>query len=151
MKPIDEKKRQRVLQRARQAMADVEASVQSDKSREDYLNFMVKFAAVESAYKIMLLNYLRDKGETRAFEDLRIESRQVQAVLKYYGIILSDSDRDDIFNGKQAKGKRKARALRNSLAHRPNVDALNELSLKQDQLFASMDALAQAISAEAKE
>lgn len=140
MKPIDEKKRQRVLQRARQATADVEASIQTEKSREDYLDFMTKFAAVENAYKIMLLNYLRDRGQQESFEDLRVESPQVQAVLKYYGISLSDSDRNNIFNGRQAKGKRKARGLRNSLAHRPNPDALNELDSKKSQLFASMDA-----------
>ena len=44
-------------------MADVEASIQTEKSREDYLDFMTKFAAVENAYKIMLLNYLRDRGQ----------------------------------------------------------------------------------------
>ena len=63
MKLIDEKKRREVLQRAKQAMADVETSVQTEKSREDYLDFMTKFAAVESAYKIFLLNYLLDKGQ----------------------------------------------------------------------------------------
>lgn len=132
-------------------MADVEASVQTEKSREDYLSFMSKFAAVESAYKIMLLNYLRDKGQQESFENLKIESPQVQIVLKYYGISLSDSDRDNIFNGRQAKGRRKARGLRNSLAHRPNVDALSELDSKKNQLFASMDALVEAINTGAKE
>lgn len=121
-------------------MADVEASIQTEKSREDYLDFITKFAAVENAYKIMLLNYLRDRGQQESFEDLRVESPQVQAVLKYYGISLSDSDGNNIFNGRQAKGKRKARGLRNSLAHRPNPDALNELDSKKSQLFASMDA-----------
>lgn len=132
-------------------MTDVEASVQTEKSREDYLSFMSKFAAVESAYKIMLLNYLRDKGQQESFENLKIESPQVQIVLKYYGISLSDSDRDNIFNGRQAKGRRKARGLRNSLAHRPNVDALSELDSKKNQLFASMDALVEAINTGAKE
>ena len=151
MKLIDEKKRREVLPRAKQAMADVETSVQTEKSREDYLDFMTKFAAVESAYKIFLLNYLLDKGQKVPIEDLKIDPRQVRTVLRYYGIALSDSDRDNIFNGRQARGERKARGLRNSLAHRPNAGALNELDSKKNQLFASMDALAEAINAGAKE
>ena len=121
-------------------MADVEVSIQTEKSREDYLDFMTKFAAVESAYKIFLLNYLLDKGQKASIEDLKIDPRQVRTVLRYYGIVLSDSDRDNIFNGRRAKGERKARGLRNSLAHKPNAGALNELDSKKSQLFASMDA-----------
>ena len=151
LKSIDEKKRQEVLRRARQAMSDVKASMESKEYQETYLEFMSKYAAIESGYKILLLNYLLDKGQRRPIEDLRIEPRQVRAVLNYYRIILNDSDRDNIFNGRQAKGSRKARGLRNSLAHRPNTEALSELSSKKAQLFASMNALVDAINTEAKE
>lgn len=152
MKLIDEKKRREVLQRACQAMSDVEASMASEENKKTYLEFMVRYTAIERAYKVLLRSYLQETGrKTSSRETLCIQSRDIPYVLSYFGIDLSDSDKDNVFNGKNKKGERKARGLRNSLAHRPNTDALNELDSKKNQLFASMDALVEAINAGAKE
>ncbi|MDD6417739.1 MAG: hypothetical protein PUF86_03540 [Paratractidigestivibacter faecalis] len=140
MKPIDEQKRQRVLQRANQAMADVEASVKSDETKKAFLEFMTKYASVEAGYKVLLQSYLQSAGrKVPPIESLRIQSRDIPRVLAYFDIKLDDSDRNNIFSGKQKKGERKARGLRNSLAHRPNSDALHELISKHEQLYKSMD------------
>lgn len=152
MKPIDEKKRQQVLQRAKQAMVDVEASVNSDETKKAFLEFMTKYASVEAGYKVLLQSYLQSAGrKVPPIESLRIQFRDIPRVLAYFDIKLNDSDRDNIFNGKQKKGERKARGLRNSLAHRPNSSALNELASKHEQLYESMDAFRTSIIKEAQQ
>lgn len=121
-------------------MADVEASVKSDETKKAFLEFMTKYASVEAGYKVLLQSYLQSAGrKVPPIESLRIQTRDIPRVLAYFDIKLDDSDRDNIFSGKQKKGERKARGLRNSLVHRPNSDALRELTSKHEQLYKSMD------------
>ena len=149
MKPADEKKRQQVLARAQKAMDEVKASTQQKEAGEAYLDFMVSYASVEAGYKVLLQNYLlATRHKATPIESLCIESRDIPRVLSFYGIRLSETDRDNVFNGRQKKGERKARALRNSLAHRPNKNALDELVSSHESLFASMKAFRVSIDEE---
>lgn len=113
---------------------------------------MTKYASVEAGYKVLLQSYLQSAGrKVPPIESLRIQFRDIPRVLAYFDIKLNDSDRDNIFNGKQKKSERKARGLRNSLAHRPNSNALNELASKHEQLYESMDAFRTSIMKEARQ
>lgn len=90
MKPIDEKKRQQVLQRAKQAMVDVEASVKSDETKKAFLEFMTKYASVEAGYKVLLQSYLQSAGrKVPPIESLRIQFRDIPRVLAYFDIKLN--------------------------------------------------------------
>ena len=89
-------------------MVDVEASVNSDETKKAFLEFMTKYASVEAGYKVLLQSYLQSAGrKVPPIESLRIQFRDIPRVLAYFDIKLNDSDRDNIFNGKQKKASAK--------------------------------------------
>ena len=137
---------QKALKKATRRLNEVKEAMASDESREAYLEFMARFAQIETAYKSLLSDYLRAERKPVDSKDLTIDWKEVPRVLAYFSIELSDSDKTLIFNGRQKIGERNARGLRNSLAHTPNKKAINELQVKFNQLMASMQAFEHAIS-----
>lgn len=139
--------RDKALLKARKAMQKVRDELPSEKQSLRYLSFMSDFSLTEAAYKSLLADWLRARGKAARKEDLKFRSDQIPRVLSYYSIEISNEDRTLIFDGRSKTGERNARGLRNSLAHSPNIKAIEELSEKYDAISTSIQTFEAALSA----
>ena len=144
MKSPTEAEQRAIRKRAAEKMRQSREALNSMVDPELYRTFLDEFAIVETGYKSLLLDYLKDtSGGVPKQSELKIEIRQVERVLEHAGVMFNDID--EVFSGKNAKGNRKARALRNSLAHSPNESALSELAQNKSSLFSAMTAFEEAV------
>lgn len=145
-KSATKEERAAALSKARNKLRDTRDALSNKDDQELYQAFMFRYSQMEIAYKSLLADYLLAHGKKYAEDDLKVEWRVVPRVLAYYSVKLNEEDRAEIFNGDKAVGRRHARGLRNSLAHAPNIKALEELAAKHSALNTSMDAFERALS-----
>ena len=149
MKHPGEKEQRAIRARAAQKMKQGREALEELDYPELYRAFLDEFAIVEMGYKSLLKDYLKASGKNVADAGLTMNSRQIKRVLAFAGVDFSQID--EVFNGKNAKGSRMARGLRNSLAHAPNKEALEELSQKREVLFGAMTEFEAAIDCDENE
>ena len=140
----DQEKRQRA-EKAAKKMDRARRALEADEAHEAYQQFMERFAICEVGYKCLLADHLSDLGRTVKPGHLKIDTPQAKTVLKRASIPIHDDTFKAIFDGTKDIGKRNARGLRNSLAHRPNQEALDELIAKLPEFNKAMDAFEMAI------
>lgn len=149
MKRPSEKEQRAIRARAAQKMKQGREALEGLDDPELYRAFLDEFAIVEMGYKSLLKDYLKARGADVKDANLTIDSRQIERVLAFAGIDFSQVN--EVFNGKNTKGNRMARGLRNSLVHAPNKEALGELAQKREVLFGAMAGFEAAIGCDGSE
>lgn len=132
--------KQAQLKNALRKVERAKAALDAPGARDLYAEFMSRFALCEIGYKSLLKDYRKARGQSTKDEDLKIVRDEQRRVLRAYGIDADCATVVSVFDATSTIGRRNARGLRNSLAHAPNTEALDELARKQGDLFAAMDA-----------
>lgn len=101
-------------------------------------DFKAKFNLCESAYKVILFEHQKRKGN-RTSEHPTIHMNQVKHALNFAGYSFENDLLNDIFGSQSKKGKT-AKKLRDAVTHGLDEKAIEEISSRKEELFGYMDA-----------
>lgn len=131
----------KVITRASSSINSIKALLSKDGNKELLEDFLTQFSICEAAYKVLLTQYRKEKKRDFKSSSLVIDFNEVKQVFRYFSISIDPNTLKTVFDGTRTKGQRNARGLRNSLAHKPNQDALDELASKKVSLYRAMTRL----------
>lgn len=139
---LDEQRRLRDLAKAECERLD---AIQSDEVTAHLVeNFKTKFSQCEIVYKTVLSEHQYRKNGSRP-DRMKVDMRQVPYALMFAGYDFDKAFLDKIFGAKETIGARSVKKLRDSLTHSMPVDAIDELRLRQTELFDLMNQFLQKI------
>lgn len=95
-----------------------------------------KFNICESAYKVILKEYLHNKKKK---ESLNIDMRRVPAVFSYAGYDFDKKMLARIFGTSKGKDSHTIKELRNLTTHGMDEKAISEIIDREEELFEYMD------------
>ena len=103
-------------------------------------SFKNKFNICESAYKIVLLEHQKAKGNNTNLNRLRLTMTQVPYALNFAGYTFNLELLNELF-GSESKinGCKTVKILRNSLTHGISDKCVNEIKKRKEELFDYMD------------
>ena len=99
-------------------------------------SFKNKFNICESAYKIVLAEHQRRKGNNS--ERLLLDMKQVPHALNFAGYNFDKELLNDLFGAQSSKGKT-AKKLRDAVTHSIDQKAVNEIMARNEELFTYMN------------
>lgn len=151
MRKLSQSEQKKRAAKACKKMQSARKALEAYENKAAYHQFMERFAICETGYKSLLSDHLDDRGKSRSEENLKIEFDQLKTVIKRLNLQIEDKVLKTLFDGTRAIGKRNARGIRNSLSHKPNKQALDELTKKLPEFNKAMDAFEEAIEKAAEE
>lgn len=103
-------------------------------------SFKNKFNICESAYKIVLLEHQKAKGNNTNLNRLRLTMTQVPYALNFAGYTFNLELLNELF-GSESKinGCKTVKILRNSLTHGISDKCVDEIKKRKEELFDYMD------------
>lgn len=123
--------------------------IQNVNSRRNFLNrvgyretkdeFIEKYVLTEVAIKNILSSYYKFKGDEKEVESIEMGLTTIKAALKLTGYVPEDNTIDKMYKAKQKRGLRSARDLRNGIVHDLNVQDIQEVIDRKDELFKLLD------------
>lgn len=121
------------IERLEHIFADIETTQLLD-------SFRNKFNMCESAYKIILFEHQKAKGNPTELKNLRLDMRQVQAALNFAGYNFSSTLLNELFGSKsKIKGYKTVKNLRNSITHGISEKCVDEIKKRKEELFGYMN------------
>ena len=98
--------------------------------------FKNKFNICESAYKVILAEHQRKKGNIVNY--LKLQMTQVPYALQFAGYTFDKKWLNELFGSKSKKGKT-VKKLRDEITHGIKKNAVDEIITREKELFAYMD------------
>ncbi len=140
MKELNEKEKVKLrnkakaeIERLEQIFTDVETTQMLD-------SFKNKFNICESAYKIILAEYQKEKKHGKFKEKLKINMKQVPAALNFAGYTFGSELLNELFGSKsKVSGCKTVKKLRDSITHGINEKSVTEIRNRNKELFGYMD------------
>lgn len=102
--------------------------------------FKNKFNICESAYKLILLEYQKAKGNIADLKSLKLDMRQVPFVLKFAGYTFDNNLLNELFGStSKINGCKTVKILRNSITHGISDKCVEEIKERKEELFGYMN------------
>ena len=121
------------IERLEQISKDTETSKLLD-------SFKNKFNFCESAYKIILLEHQKAKGNVADLKRLQLDMRQVPFALNFAGYIFDNNLLNELFGFKsKINGCTTVKILRDSITHGISEKYVDEIKERKEELFDYMD------------
>lgn len=131
--------------RAATRVKQLQAKLNSGKSREHVQTFIEKYILCEIASKEMLVGYKNDLNEVLEYKDAKMDLRQLKHAFNYYHLELPNDVIKRLFAADKVEGKRSAKKLRDSLLHGMTKKNITELDKQYNQLIDDIDAFLSAV------
>ena len=133
---ITEQEKLRLRESAKAEVERLETILNNDETLRMLDSFKNKFNICESAYKIVLAEHQRCKGNI--CEQLKLDMKQVPHALNFAGYNFDRELLNDLFGAKSEKGKT-AKKLRDAVTHSIDQQAVTEITTRNEELFRYMD------------
>ena len=133
---ITEQEKIQLRENAKAEVERLETLLNNDETLRLLDSFKNKFNICESAYKIVLMEHQRRKGNNG--ERLLLDMKQVPHALSFAGYNFDKDLLNDLFGAKSSKGKT-AKKLRDAVTHSIDQKAVNEIMTRSEELFTYMD------------
>ena len=102
--------------------------------------FKNQFNICESAYKIILLEHQKAKGNIADLKSLKLDMRQVPFALKFAGYTFDNNLLNELFGFKsKIKGCKTVKILRDSITHGISDKCVDEIKERKEELFGYMN------------
>lgn len=140
MKPLTAKECLKLRNKAKSEIERLESISQDVKTMKLLDDFKNKFNMCESAYKIVLFEHQKAKGNAKEMKDLTINMQQVPHALKFAGYHFCSKLLKELFGCKSNnKGCTTVKVLRDSITHSINETSVNEIKNRSKELFGYMN------------
>ena len=138
VKPLTSEEKSALRERTKRELERLEAVYADEATRERVAKFKEKFGICEIVYKVVFSDYEFNRTGKQV-RYLKINMSQAPSALLYAGY---DFDRDlltKLFGGEERVGRRSVKKLRDALTHAVKQSAVNELLIREEELYGYMD------------
>ncbi len=116
--------------------------VYADKATMEVVEkFKNTFSICEAIYKTVLLEQQKTLHGVKAkrMEQLKITMSQVPSALRFAGYTFDNALLQRLFGSQEKRGQKSAKKVRDEMTHHINTAAINELTMRGQELFADME------------
>lgn len=111
-------------------------------------SFLEQYILCEVGLKTILQIYYKEHGEEKTVENIEMATTTIKAALKAAHLNIDDETVDKMFKARQKRGSRSARDLRNGIVHDLNVQDIQEVVNRKDELLTLINTFIKKITAE---
>ena len=133
---ITEQEKAQLRENAKSEVERLERLVANDRTVQILDAFKNKFNICETAYKVILAEHQRRKGNEP--NQLKLHMTQVPHALSFAGYDFDKELLNDLFGSTSPKGMT-AKKLRDAVTHGINQKAVDEIMARSEELFTYMD------------
>ncbi len=112
----------------------LEKIMEDDKIKNLLNAFLNKFILCETTYKVVLKKYKESKNKTTS--ELKLHMNQIPHALMFAGYTFDKDFLNELFGSKKGTTVKK---LRDAITHGFNQKAINEIILREEEIFGYMD------------
>lgn len=140
MKQLTEQEKIKLRNKAKLEIERIETIFKDIETLQLLDVFKNKFNFCESAYKIILLEYQKTRGNVVDLKKLKLDMRQVPSALSFAGYTFDADLLNELFGSKsKINGCKTVKILRDSITHGISDKCLDEIKKRKEELFDYMD------------